>query len=185
MTTPEDIRESGAITPRIYEELRRLARRQLAREGRGVTLESKELVHEAWLRLGDGEGAGDDRRAYFFGAAGRAMRRVLVDHARRRNARKRGDGVSDVTLDTGHMEEDRSSMDLLELDGALTRLARKHPRAARVVECRFFAGLDNAETVLALGVSARTVKSDWALARAWLYRELNDQPESAPDDRVA
>lgn len=159
----------------LYDELREMARRQLAREHRVPTLHTTELVHEVYLRLADGGGVSERGRAYFFGAAARAMRRVLVDSARRRTAAKRGGGAARVSLDESHgLAVDLYAGELLDVDHALTVLEAEHPRLARVVELRFFGGLGVEETAETLGVSPRTVKSDWALARAWLYNLLRD-----------
>jgi RNA polymerase sigma-70 factor, ECF subfamily len=160
------------LVPVIFDELRAMAHRQLAREHGPITLQTTELVHEAYLRL-----AGDARitqlgRAYFYAAAARAMREVLIDAARRRRADKRGAGVKLMTLDEQVASVEAYGHELLELDEALRRLESRNPRHARVVECRFFGGMSVEDTAEALEVSPRTVKSDWALARAWLYDEL-------------
>ena len=149
-----------------------MARRQLSRQHERYTLQTTELVHEAYLRL-----AGDARvtgrgRSYFYAAAARAMRQVLVDAARRRKAAKRGGQVRLVSLDDRLASADAYGLELLELDEALQRLESRNPRHARVVECRFFGGMSVEDTAEALELSPRTVKSDWALARAWLYDEL-------------
>ena len=130
-------------------------------------------MHEAYIRLVDGARVGPQGRAYFFGAAARAMRQVLVDHARRRRADKRGGGRQDLTLEEDSGSVDAFAAELIDLDRALVELARLNPRHARVVECRFFGGLDVDETAAVLDVSPRTVKSDWAFARAWLKRALS------------
>jgi RNA polymerase sigma-70 factor, ECF subfamily len=164
------------LVPRIYDQLREMAQRHLAREQRDATLHTTELVHEAYLRLVDDDRVTAQGRAYFFGAAARAMRRVLIESARRRGAAKRGAGVAILTLDSQEGGDaaavDDYAAELLDLDRALTLLERQNPRHARVVECRYFAGLSVEETATALGVSKRTVKSDWALARAWLFAAL-------------
>jgi RNA polymerase sigma factor (TIGR02999 family) len=160
------------LVPIVFEELRRLARRQLAREHQLQTLQTTDLVHEAYLRLAGRTGVTEHGRAYFYAAAARAMRSVLVDAARKRNATKRGSGVPLLSLDEERAGPDTYGADLLELDEALERLALRNPRHARTVECRFFGGMSVEDTATALGVSARTVKSDWALARAWLYEAL-------------
>lgn len=165
------------LLPTLFDELRAVAHRQLTRESGLVTLQTTELVHEAWLRLVRGDGVGQKGRSYFFAAAARAMRQVLVDAARRRRAIKRGTGERPLSLDEVTEGVTAFSEDLLALDQALQRLEAEHPRPARVVECRFFSGLSVDDTAEALGVSARTVKADWALARAWLYDELT---ESSP-----
>ena len=166
------------LVPILYDELRDLARGHLAREVEGHTLDTTGLVHEAYLKLADSTGVGRQGRAYFFGAAARAMRQVLVEHARRRKAAKRGGGDRPVTLDTRRGKGDASgedvAADVLDLERALLALESTHPRLVRVVECRFFAGMSVAETAEALDVSTRTVKYDWALARARLHRALSD-----------
>jgi RNA polymerase sigma factor (TIGR02999 family) len=168
------------ILPMVYDELRGIARRQLRRERGDRTLETTALVHEAFLRLVDDTRVTSKGRAYFFAAAARAMRQVLVDHARRRNAKKRGADNAAITLSRAHdlaADTDRFATDLLELDFALEELASLNARQARVVECRFFAGMSVELTAEALEISARTVKSDWMLARAWLFRRLGDADE--------
>jgi RNA polymerase sigma factor (TIGR02999 family) len=164
------------LLPVVYDELRVIARRQLRRELGNRTLETTGLVHEAFIRLVDDTRVTRKGRAYFFAAAARAMRQVLVDHARSRNAQKRGGGLAPVTLsraDDIAADADHFATELLALDMALEELASLNPRQARVVECRFFAGMSVGETAEALEVSERTVKADWALARAWLYRRLD------------
>lgn len=162
----------GLLFPLVYEELRDLAHRQLSRERGGHTLQTTALVHEAFLRLVDDTQVGQRGRAYFFAAAGRAMRQVLVDYARRRNANKRKAELQPLDLDSLEIGVDSFAHELVELDLALTQLAELNARHAQVVECRFFAGMSVEETAEALAVSERTVKSDWALARAWLYDQL-------------
>jgi len=174
-------RETSAfdeLVPIVYEELRALARRQLAHEGRPATLQTTELVHEAYLRLVDDAQVTRRGRAYFFAAAAHAMRRVLVDRARRRSALKRGSaGGAEpmLSLDEVAVPIDTFADDLLDLDAALGRLAEFDERKARIVECRYFGGLDVDETAEALDISPRTVKSDWAVARAWLYNALSER----------
>lgn len=170
--------EAGALfpldqlVPIIFDELRGIAHRELAREHGPITLQTTELVHEAYLRL-----AADTRvtglgRAYFYAAAARAMRQVLIDAARRRKADKRGAGTTMLSLDEHVASVEAYGHELLGLDEALKRLESRNPRHARVVECRFFGGMSVEDTAEALDISPRTVKSDWALARAWLYDEL-------------
>jgi RNA polymerase sigma factor (TIGR02999 family) len=160
------------LLPLVYEEFRVLARRQLARADAQATLATTDLVHEAYLRLVDGSRVRANGRRYFFGAAARAMRHVLVDHARRRRRDKRGGGLRPLSLRAAHLVAEPDEEHLIELDEALGELARIYPRAVRVVECRFFAGLSVEETCEVLGIAPRTVKRDWALARAWLQREM-------------
>jgi RNA polymerase sigma factor (TIGR02999 family) len=149
-----------------------MARRQLARQHERYTLQTTDLVHEAYLRLvGDGD-VTHRGRAYFYAAAARAMRCVLVDAARRRNALKRGSGTAVVSLTANQVAVDPFADELLDLDAAIHDLESWNRRAARVVECRFFGGMSVEDTAEVLGVSPRTVKSDWALARAWLYDAL-------------
>lgn len=167
-----------AVFPLVYEELRVMARRQVAREARNETLNTTALVHEAYVRLVDQTRVTNRGRAYFFAAAARAMRRVLVDAARRRKAQKRGGDADPVTLREHHPTVDGFAAELMDLDEALDRLAEEHPRPAKVVEFRYFGGLSVEETAEALGVSMRTVKYDWSLARAWLHRELSPEPEA-------
>jgi RNA polymerase sigma-70 factor (ECF subfamily) len=160
------------LVPLIYDELRAIAHRQLVGDSRNDGIQTTELVHETYLKL-----VGDARvtkrgRAYFYGAAARAMRQVLVDAARKRHAVKRGGDVSMVTLDDDATAITEYGDDLLDLNDALLELEKHNPRQARVVECRYFGGLGVEETAAALDVSARTVKSDWALAKAWLFDEL-------------
>jgi RNA polymerase sigma-70 factor (ECF subfamily) len=162
----------GRLLPLVYEEFRVLARRQLARSDAGATLATTDLVHEAYLRLVDGTRVMANGRRYFFGAAARAMRQVLVDHARRRRRQKRGGGAPALSLGAVQLVAEPTEEHLIELDDALGHLADIYPRAVRVVECRFFAGLTVEETCDVLGVAPRTVKRDWALARAWLQRQL-------------
>jgi RNA polymerase sigma-70 factor, ECF subfamily len=162
------------LIPLLYQELKRMARRQLVREESAHTLRTTDLVHEAYLRLVDQAQVTQRGRAYFFGAAARAMRQVLIDRARRRRAAKRGGGQADLDLDSATIAVDAFADSLVDLDEALEELAKLSPRQARVVECRYFGGMSVEVTAEALGISARTVKYDWALARAWLYGTLRN-----------
>lgn len=161
----------GELIARVYGDLRRIARRQLARERQGHTLQPTALAHEAYLKLADQERVVWNGRTHFLAVAALAMRRILVSHARERGAAKRGGGALRVTLD-GNLAVAERDFDLAALDEALVELARRDPRAARVVELRFFGGLTLDETASALGVSPATVKVDWSLARSWLFRRL-------------
>lgn len=160
------------LVPLVYDELRALARRQLRREQEGHTLHATALVHEAYVKLNGGGAVAAADRAHFLAIASRAMRQVLVDHARRRNTAKRGEGWDRTTLSgvAGLVAAgDRTPEQLLALDRALESLDE---RQRRVVECRFFGGMEEQEIADALGLSVRTVRRDWVKARAWLYREL-------------
>lgn len=161
------------LFPLVYDELRRMAHWQLRGELRPKTLDTTGLVHEVYLKLTRTTRGPVPNRRYFLGAAARAMRQVLVDAARRRRTRKRGGDQRRLELDEAEIAVDEFAAELIDLDRAVERLAIEHPRPARVVECRFFGGLSVEETGETLDVSARTVKSDWALARAWLQRELD------------
>jgi RNA polymerase sigma factor (TIGR02999 family) len=156
------------LTPLVYDELRRLAGAYLRRERRGHTLQTSALVHEAFLRMIDQRVAWQNR-AHFFGIAAQLMRRILVDHARSRDASKRGGGETHLALD----EAEAQDADVIALDDALNSLAAFDPRQSRIVELRYFGGLTIEETAEALGVSHATVEREWSLARAWLRRELS------------
>lgn len=155
----------------VHGELRRLAAAQMRPEARQVTLQPTALVHEAYLRLIDQTRVEWQNRAHFFAICSRIMRRVLVDEARRRKAHKRGGGEIRVELDERALGEEED-LDLVALDEALGRLAEEDPRAASVVEMRYFGGLTVEETAAALELSPATVKREWATARAWLFRAL-------------
>jgi RNA polymerase sigma factor (TIGR02999 family) len=168
-----DVAALDQAFPLVYEHLRRLAHRELAREVTGHTLDTTALVHEAYLRLVDQRRGGYQDRAHFLAMATVAMRRILVDHARQHTAAKRGGGAQRVPLDVYDDIPAPERADLIvALDEALSRLAQLDLRQARVVECRFFGGLTEDETGEVLGMSVRTVKRDWAKARAWLHQEL-------------
>ena len=161
------------LTPLVYQELKRLAARYLRRERREHTLQSTALVHEAWLRLIDQNHVHWQNRAQFFGIAAEMIRRILIDHARNRQAAKRGDGAIKLSLDEALGAPDRRDFDLVALDDALGDLAKLDPKQGKLVELRFFAGLSIEESAEVLGVSPATVKREWAVAKAWLYRELS------------
>jgi RNA polymerase sigma-70 factor (ECF subfamily) len=159
----------------IYDDLHAQAARAMRREGGEHTLQATALVHEAYLRLVDQKHVDWKNRAHFFAIAAQSMRRVLVDHARGRLAEKRGGGVEKVTLsDAAVGVNDDDAVDVLALHDALERLAALDPDQARVVELRYFGGMNIDETAEALGISAATVKREWAVARAWLKRELSE-----------
>ncbi len=159
------------LTPLIYDELRRLARRYLKRERSGHSLQTTALVNEAYMRLVDYERMRWQNRAHFFAVSAQLMRRILVEHARRHNL-KRGAGVQHVSLEEAAVVGGGQDTDLVMLDDAMNALARIDPRKVEVVEMRFFGGLSVEETAEVLKVSPVTVKRDWRAARAWLYREL-------------
>ena len=167
-----DQRALDRLTPLVYEELRQQAARYLRRERAGHSLQATALIHEAFLRLIDVKDVRWQNRAHFFAIAANLMRRILVDHARRRDAEKRGGSQILLTLDDAFAAAEQPDVDLLAIDEALNRLAIIDAQQARVVELRFFSGLTVEETAAALGVSPKTVKRDWSVARAWLRREI-------------
>lgn len=176
------LREAGPdawerLVPLVYDGLRAIAHRQLRSEPEGARLGTTALVHEAFLKLVEQSRARWEDRGHFYAVASMAMRRILINEAHRRNAQKRGGGRAPVSLDAVDPKQLAGSarMDpelLIALDRALSRLEEEAPRQGRVVECRYFGGLTVAETAEALGVSAATVKRDWRVARAWLFREM-------------
>lgn len=162
------------LTPVFYEDLKRVAQRERRRVGAGNTMQTTALVNESYLKLRGTKNWQSD--AHFMRAAALAMRHALLNHASARMTQKRGGGVDALSLDTGHDIAGADDAALVELNEALHRLAVKSQRLAQVIECRFFAGYDEVDTAYALGISERTVRRDWTLARAWLYRELRSQP---------
>jgi RNA polymerase sigma factor (TIGR02999 family) len=166
------------LLPVVYERMRELALAQLRREEPGHTLNPTGLVHEAYLKLAGPQGLPARDRAHFLALASRAMRQVLVDHARTRKAEKRGGGVTPVTLLDAISAGMESPDELLALDQALERL---DARQRQVVECRFFGGMEEAEIAAALGITERTVRRDWVKARAWLYSQLYGDGEEAAE----
>jgi RNA polymerase sigma factor (TIGR02999 family) len=161
------------LMPVVYAELRRQAARHLRRERAGHTLQTTDLIHEAYIRLVDQKNVRWQNRAHFFAVAAQLMRRILVDHARRRHRLKRGGSGITLPLDEGLMvAAEESEVDLLALDEALTRLAAIDVRQSQIVELRFFSGLSIDETAAVLGVSLTTVKDDLNMAKAWLRREM-------------
>jgi RNA polymerase sigma factor (TIGR02999 family) len=162
------------LLPLVYDELRKLAAVRMAEEKPGQTLQPTALVHEAYVRLVGGEQPrGWDGRGHFFAAAAEAMRRILVDSARRKKAEKRGGGRARADLDGESLAAGDSPFDLLELDDLLNHLAKVNPAAADLVKLRFFAGLTGDQTAAALGISPRAADSLWAYARAWLFERLH------------
>lgn len=175
-----DRQAADEILPLVYGELRRIAEGHFRKERPGHTLQPTALVHEAWLRLAKERGLQWQSRVQFFGLAAHLIRRILVDHARKHNRQKRGGGIQRVELEEAAELAAGRPPELTALDDALERLAAVDPRKAKVVELRFFAGLDVAETAEVLGVSVETVKREWRRARAWLFDEL--APAGAGDD---
>jgi len=161
------------LVPLVYDELRRLARQRLARQRHNHTLQSTALVHEAYLRLMDHTSVRWDDRVHFFAVAAQLMRRILIDHARRKGARKRGGDCMTLLLDETLVPPKQREIDMVALDDALNALAKLDERQSRLVELRFFAGLSIEETAQALEVSPATVKREWATARLWLLHEMS------------
>jgi len=171
-----DARAAAELLPLVYDELRRLARQKMGQERAGHTLQATALVHEAYLRLVDGNTAKSwDGRWHFFAAAAEAMRRILVDQARRRGRIKRGGGAAArqrIDLDNIELTVNEPPEELLAVDEGLTALAAQHPEKAQLVKLRYFAGLTIEEAAEAMGTSAATANRQWAYARAWLFRYL-------------
>jgi RNA polymerase sigma factor (TIGR02999 family) len=176
-----DPKAAEQLLPLVYNQLRRLAAARLAREKPGQTLQATALVHEAWLQLvkisRDGtvrsnEGSQWSGRGHFFGAAAEAMRRILVQVARRRNAQKRGGGWEQIELDPALLPAGERSDKLLALDEALSQFESQHPEKASLVKLRFFAGMTNQEAAEVLGISSATADRHWAYARAWIQRAM-------------
>jgi RNA polymerase sigma-70 factor (ECF subfamily) len=161
-----------SLVPLVYDELRQIARRHLRREREGHTLEPTALVHEAYARLIDQAKVPWKDRAHFFAIAARTMRRILVEHARKRRAVRRGGDGFRVTLDGVDPPVERHDVDVIQLDDALNELNSLDARQAQLVELRYFAGLSIKETAVLLGISPATVKREWLVARAWLYCEI-------------
>ncbi len=183
-----DPHAAAQLLPLVYEELRQLAAQKLAHEEPGQTLEATALVHEAYLRLvaSPGRESGEaephwDSRGHFFAAAAEAMRRILIDQARRKRRPKHGGDRKRVDLNEALSLRDASNDDLLALDEALEKLAHEEPGKADLVKLHYFAGLSLEETGQILGISYRTAKRHWAYARAWLYAAICDAPPSTAD----
>lgn len=174
--------DAGAkLIPLVYDQLRRIADGYMRRERTGHTLQTTALVHEAYLKLLGQHSVDWQNRAHFFGIAAQVMRRVLVDHARGHARDKRGGGLEPVPLDEALVFSPERSKEFLELDSALERLAAMDARQAQIVEMRYFGGLTVEETAEVLGVSPKTVKRDWAVAKAWLHGELKASYGSAAE----
>jgi RNA polymerase sigma factor (TIGR02999 family) len=169
-----DPEAAEALLPLVYEELRELAAQRLVQERPGQTLQATALVHEAYLRLvGDDGHPGWNSRGHFFGAAAEAMRRILVESARRKGRDRHGGGRRQVTLDRLDLAAEEASQAILDLDEALGMLAAEAPSIAELVKLRYFAGLTGAQAAEALGISVRTANRDWAYAKAWLFQRLS------------
>ncbi len=166
-----------ALLPLVYDELRRVAAAYLRRERPGHTLQGTALVHEAYLRLIDQTRVRWQNRAHFLGVAAQMIRRILVDHARAKHSAKRGAGGVTLSLDESIEVAGGRDVDLVSLDDSLEELARLDPQQARIVELRYFTGLSIEESAEVLGISPATVKREWAVARAWLFRELSRRKE--------
>lgn len=167
--------DSGAfeeLVPLVYDDLRRIARRQLSRGRRSGTLNTTALVHEAYLKLVDQTRVKVNDRNHFFAIAARAMRQIIIDHARSRSAAKRGGGRIPVSLDSVQIPVVEQAEMLIAIDDALKKLSTLNQRLIRVFECRYFAGLTEKETAEALAIPLRTVQRDWMKGKAWLRREL-------------
>lgn len=167
------------LLPLVYEELLSIARRRMAAERAGHTLEATVLVHEAYLRLLGPGGSPLDwtNRAHFYHAAAEAMRRILIDHARQRARQKRGGGRQRVPIEALDVPASDDSNEILALDAAICRLEEQDARAGKIVRLRYYGGLSVEDTAAALRLSLRTVKREWAFARAWLYRQLHEDGE--------
>jgi len=167
------------LLPVVYEELRRLAKRHLAGQRPGHTLQTTDLVNEAYLKLVDLQETGWKDRIHFFAVASRAMRSVLVDYARRRGYAKRGGNPLRVSLSEADQASDQTSAEIIAVDEALSRLAALDPRKSQIVELRYFGGLSVDESAELIGLSPRTVKREWRWAKAWLYRTLGEERAQA------
>ncbi len=166
---------AAELLPLVYDQLRRMAAARMQREAPGHTLQPTALVHEVWLRLSGGVQHGYESRAHFFAAAGEAMRRILVDHARRKNSQKRGGTSVREVLDEDALVLAVEPDELLAVHDALDELAHSDPQAAHLVKCRYFIGMTMEEASAALGISKRSAEGIWTYARAWLQRSIRDR----------
>src|SRR5262245_43203045 len=167
-----DAKAADQLLPLVYEELRRLAAGKMANEADGHTLQPTALVHEAWLRLVGDSNPKFENRAHFFAAAAEAMRRILIDRARRKLTQRHGGGFERVDLKGLDLPAPDADQQLLAVHEVLDELASEHPAQAQVVKLRYFAGMTNEETAQVLGVSVATVKNYWTFARAWIFQEI-------------
>lgn len=180
--TSGNVEAGPKLIPLVYEELRRMADGYMRRERSGHTLQATALVHEAYLKLVGQHSVAWQSRAHFFGVAAQVMRRLLIDYARGHMRGKRGGGREAVPLDEAMVFSPERSQNFLELDSALDRLAALDIRQAKIVELRFFGGLTVEETAEVLGISPKTVKRDWTVAKAWLHGELKARYGNAADE---
>jgi RNA polymerase sigma factor (TIGR02999 family) len=179
-----NVKAGEELLPLIYEELRRLALHKMAGETPGHTLQATALVHEAWLRLGGSNQQNWENRAHFFAAAAEAMRRILVEHARRKQSLKRGGGAPHLELDESVLVLTAPPDEILAVHEALDALAKEDPQAAELVKLRYFVGMSMEETSSAMDLPKRTAESIWTYARAWLRRELHRNNLGAPGAAV-
>ena len=162
------------LLPQVYEQLRKAAQKQMAGERSEHTLQATALVHEAYIRLVGSHEVAWENRAHFYVAAAEAMRRILIEHARKRGRIKRGGDLNRVPLSAVYLAEEAHHEEIMSVDSAIRRLEERDSRMAKIVRLRFFAGLSTEETAETLGLSDRTVRREWALARAWLHKELGE-----------
>jgi RNA polymerase sigma factor (TIGR02999 family) len=167
-----DPKAADELLELVYQELRQLATRKMAQESPGQTLQPTALVHEAWLRLVGSENPNFQNRAHFFSAAAEAMRRILIDRARRRRTRRHGGEYERIDLNESNLAAPQADDELLAVHDALDKLAKKHPVQAKIVKLRYFGGRTNEEVAQILDISLTTVKTYWAFARAWLRQEI-------------
>ena len=171
-----DPKAAEELLPLVYDELRKMAAHKMAHEPPGQTLQATALVHEAWLRLAASHSQEWRDRQHFFGAAAEAMRRILVDNARRKRSRKHGGTLERVDLNATNISSGQPDEKLLLVDDALERLAADDPVQAQVVKLRFFVGLEHQEIAALLGVSEKTVRRHWNFAKVWLYQQIGNSP---------
>ena len=167
-----DPRAAQELLPLVYDQLRKAAQRQMAGERSDHTLQATALVHEAYIRLVGSHQTDWDSRAHFYVAAAEAMRRILIEHARKRDRIKRGGGEKKVPLSAVYLAEEARPEEIMSVDDAIRRLEERDSRMAKIVRLRFFAGLSVDEIATSLGLTGRTIRREWALARAWLHRDL-------------
>jgi RNA polymerase sigma factor (TIGR02999 family) len=169
-----DRNAAGELLELVYDELRRLATSKMAREAPGQTLQPTALVHEAWLKLVGAQSPKFENRAHFFSAAAEAMRRILIDRARRKMTMRHGGGCERVVLEEQDLVAPKPDEQMLAVHEVLDKLASEHPQQAEVVKLRYFAGMTNEETAQVLGVSVATVKNYWTFARTWIFSEIRN-----------